>query len=265
MVPRVNVQTQSGSGTWTPGKNGGPATYSSNLNPTLTTAQNQADRTYRNATDRANPILSNPTINAGKLAAMPVNAGTTGQEAIMARLSPQIDRERNALHTQLVNWGLQPNSEAYRDAMRQQNERENDLLNQAAVSGLNLDMDARQQGLEEQVTMLNTPADVLNKLGARVGTAPGVPNAGSVGSAPNLTAAWDAAARANLNQQQLNNQREQWGVENARNQRLDTQGQNRWEDNYRRQSTSDWLNLGVEAARSADDVVNWLQEMGWWS
>lgn len=232
---RVNVQGQGGSGTWTPGRNGGPATYTSSMNPTLTTAANQTDRTYRNAAERANPILGNPTINTGKLAAMPVNAGTTGQEAIMHRLSPQIDRERNALHTQLVNWGLQPGTEAYDQAMARQGERENDLLSQAALQGINLDMNARQQGLNEQVTVLNTPADILNKLSGRIQAPPTAPGGGVAGSQPDLLGAWTAMNNAN-----------------------------QYNQNQSRQNTMDWLNLGSQAIGAVPDAVDWLKEMNWW-
>lgn len=232
---RVNVRGPGGSGTWTPGRNGGPATYTSSMNPTLTTAANQTDRTYRNAAKRANPVLGNPTINAGKLAAMPVNAGTTGQEAIMGRLEPQIERQRAALHTQLVNWGLQPGTEAYDQEMQRQSERENDLLSQAALQGINLDMSARQQGLNEQVTMLNTPADILNKIAGRTQAPPTAPGGGVAGNSPDLLGAWTAMNNANQ--------------------------QNR---NDNRQNTMDWLNLAVSGARAVPDVTDWLQEMDWW-
>ena len=92
-------------------------------------------------------------LDVSNLAQMPVNAGTTAQGAIMSRLAPQLQQERSQLQTQLVNQGIPPGSEAYRVAMTQQNQRENDLLNQAAVQGINPDMAARAQGLGEQQTL----------------------------------------------------------------------------------------------------------------
>jgi hypothetical protein len=92
-------------------------------------------------------------LDTSNLANMPVNAGMTAQNAILSRLSPQLQQERSQLQTQLVNQGIPPGSEAYRVAMTQQNQRENDMLNQAAVQGINLDMAARQQGLGEQQTL----------------------------------------------------------------------------------------------------------------
>ena len=102
----------------------------------------------------ANPTQaqSSPTgvpqqkIDTSNVAQMPVNPGTTGQQAIMQRLQPQIDMERSQLDTQLRNQGLTPGSEAYNNAMRIQNQRENDLLSQATLQGLNLDFQANQQG-----------------------------------------------------------------------------------------------------------------------
>lgn len=88
-------------------------------------------------------------LDISNLAAMPVNAGTTAQQAIMSRLQPQLQQERSQLETQLANQGVTPGSQAYQRAMMDQNKRENDLLSQASLQGINLDMAARQQGLSE--------------------------------------------------------------------------------------------------------------------
>ena len=83
----------------------------------------------------------------------PINAGTTAQQAIMGRLQPQLERQRAQLQTQLVNQGIPPGSEAYRAAMTEQGQRENDLLSQAALQGINLDQAARQQAFGERTTV----------------------------------------------------------------------------------------------------------------
>ncbi|NDF39599.1 MAG: hypothetical protein EB140_11840, partial [Proteobacteria bacterium] len=54
------------------------------------------------------------------------------------------------LQTQLANQGIPPGSEAYRAAMTEQNQRENDLVSQAALQGISLDQAARQQAFGEQ-------------------------------------------------------------------------------------------------------------------
>jgi len=89
-------------------------------------------------------------IDTSQLAAMPISAGTTAQQAILSRLTPQLQGERQQLYTQLVNQGLMPGSEAFNSAMSAQAMKENDLVQQAALEGLRLDMAARQQGFGEQ-------------------------------------------------------------------------------------------------------------------
>lgn len=80
------------------------------------------------------------------VAAMPVSAGMTGQQAIMARLQPQLAQQSAATAQQLANQGITPGSEAYNNAMREQQQGQNDLLSQAALQGIGLDMSANQQG-----------------------------------------------------------------------------------------------------------------------
>ena len=88
-------------------------------------------------------------LDTSNLAAMPVNAGMTAQQAILSRLDPQLQRQRSQLETQLANQGLVRGGEAYNAAIAEQQQQENDLRTQAALQGLNLDMAARQQGLGE--------------------------------------------------------------------------------------------------------------------
>jgi len=89
-------------------------------------------------------------IDIGNLPQGPVNAGMTAQQAILSRLSPQLQGERQSLQTQLINQGLRPGGEAYNSAMAAQMQKENDLLLQAAAQGISLDQAARQQAFNEQ-------------------------------------------------------------------------------------------------------------------
>ena len=91
-------------------------------------------------------------LDVSQLAAMPINAGMTAQQAIMSRLDPQLQRQRSQLETQLVNQGLARGGEAYNAAINEQQQQENDLRTQAALQGINLDMGARRQGLGEAQT-----------------------------------------------------------------------------------------------------------------
>jgi hypothetical protein len=94
-----------------------------------------------------------PTLNSqldlSNIAKMPVNAGTTAQEAIMRRLEPSLARQRTSTETQLINQGLRPGTEAYDNAAKLLGEQENDLRSQAALQGLNLDIGANQQGFSQ--------------------------------------------------------------------------------------------------------------------
>jgi len=92
-------------------------------------------------------------LDTSQLAAMPINAGMTAQQAIMSRLDPQLQRQRSQLETQLANQGLARGGEAYNAAITEQQQQENDLRTQAALQGISLDMGARQQGLGEAQTL----------------------------------------------------------------------------------------------------------------
>jgi len=98
-----------------------------------------------------NPNLPNlqTGLNTSNVAAMPINAGTTAQEAIMARLQPQLQQSREAMGQNLINQGITQGSEAYNRAMTEQGQQENDLRSQAALQGLNLDMSANNQGYNQ--------------------------------------------------------------------------------------------------------------------
>lgn len=88
-------------------------------------------------------------LDTSRLAAMPVQAGMTAQDAILSRLNPSLERQRSQLEQQLANQGIARGSEAYATAQTEQAQRENDLRTQAALQGIQLDMAARQQGLGE--------------------------------------------------------------------------------------------------------------------
>ena len=89
---------------------------------------------------------------------MPVNAGTTAQQAIMSRLDPSIARNRTSTETQLINQGLRPGGEAYNNAINLLGQQENDQRTQAALQGIGLDFSANQQGFG-QATQQNAIAN----------------------------------------------------------------------------------------------------------
>lgn len=98
----------------------------------------------------ANVNIAAPTlqsgINTSGLAAMPVSAGTTAQQAITSRLEPDIVREQSALRNRLVNQGLRPGGEAYDQEMQIADRSATDRRLQAAAQGIGIDLAAQQQG-----------------------------------------------------------------------------------------------------------------------
>lgn len=108
-------------------------------------------------------ILGSP-FDASSLPQAPINAGTTAQNAIMQRLQPQIDRNRNMRETELANQGIMRGSEAYQNAQSDLGNQENDLYSQAALQGINLDTNARQNALQEQLSLRELPLNELNSL-----------------------------------------------------------------------------------------------------
>ena len=85
-------------------------------------------------------------IDTSGIAKMPVNAGMTGQQAIMSRLQPQLTQNENATRQRLANQGLVSGGEAYNNEMRTMGQNRNDLELQAAAQGINLDAMMNQQG-----------------------------------------------------------------------------------------------------------------------
>jgi len=147
-------------------------------------------------------------IDVANLAAAPVQAGTTAQQAIMSRLAPQLQGERQALYTQLVNQGLRPGGEAFNAAMQAQAQKENDMMLQAAAQGIALDQAARQQGFaEQQARAMFANQAQLQGFGA------GMEQAGlyNVGLGQNVQQALATQAAANQAQQQAFQQRVQAG------------------------------------------------------
>ncbi len=147
-------------------------------------------------------------IDVSNIAQGPVNAGTTAQQAILSRLSPQLQGERQALQTQLINQGLRPGGEAYNAAMSAQMQKENDLLLQAAAQGISLDQAARQQQFAEQ----QSRAMFANQA-ALSGFGAGMEQAGlyNTGLGQNLSQALATQAAQNQAQQQAFQQRLQAG------------------------------------------------------
>jgi len=95
--------------------------------------------------------LAQNQINTSGLTQMPTNSGINAQQAILARLDPTIQAGDVSFRQTLANQGLAPGTQAYDAAYRNRQMGINDLYSQAALQGINIDMAARQQGLNEQL------------------------------------------------------------------------------------------------------------------
>lgn len=104
------------------------------------------------------------SLNLGNAPRSPVDAGTTAQQAIMRRLQPQIEQNRASLRQNLANQGITPGSEAWQNAMTEQQQGESDLYSQAAERGIGLDIQARNQAVNEALQSGNfaNTADIAN-------------------------------------------------------------------------------------------------------
>lgn len=171
---RVNQYTPYGNITFTPGVNGDQDQWrmDTTLSPTgqrvfdanqniqtglLNSAQSGLDSVQRT-------LGNGGGIDTSQLARTTVNPQETGQDAIMRRIQPALDRDREALRTQLVNQGFQVGSEGYNRAMDQANRQANDAYSQAALQGIGLGQQARQQGIQEQAYLADRPLNVVNAL-----------------------------------------------------------------------------------------------------
>ncbi|OCO98929.1 MULTISPECIES: tail fiber domain-containing protein [unclassified Ensifer] len=78
------------------------------------------------------------------------------EDALMARMNPQLERDRAALETQLANQGLQPGSEAYNRAIDQANRQTNDARFGAILNAGQ--EQSRQVGLAQQAATFENAA-----------------------------------------------------------------------------------------------------------
>jgi hypothetical protein len=121
--------------------------------------------------------LENP-FDVSQLPSIGINPSEMYSDAIMRRLQPQMQQGREKLEQQLANQGIQIGSEAYDRAIRNFDQKQNDLLLGAQTQGLGVGLQARQQQLGELAYRRNEPLNVLSALrtGSQV-TAPTYINA----------------------------------------------------------------------------------------
>jgi hypothetical protein len=98
-------------------------------------------------------------------------AAAKAEEALMARLNPQFQRDEEALRTRLVNQGIGVGSEAYKTEIERFNQAKNDARQQAVLGGqqygnaeLAAALQRRNQGIQEYTTQRNAPLNEYSAL-----------------------------------------------------------------------------------------------------
>jgi hypothetical protein len=114
--------------------------------------------------DRARQIFENPELDVSGLPTRGINVGQTAQEAILARLRPQLQAQEEATRQRLANTGIGLGSDAFSREMAMQNQQANDLMTQAAMQGISLDQANRAAALQEQAYLQDRPLNLINAL-----------------------------------------------------------------------------------------------------
>jgi len=114
--------------------------------------------------DRVRSIFENPELDVGALPKRAIDVGQTAQEALLARLNPQLQSQEEATRQRLANTGIGLGSDAFSREMAIQGQQANDLRLQAALQGINLDQANRASALQEQAYLQDRPLNLINAL-----------------------------------------------------------------------------------------------------
>lgn len=107
------------------------------------------------------------TINTGfnpQLPSYGINPNETYSDAIMRRLAPTLQHQREMSDAQLANQGIKQGSEAWNNAKRALSQQQNDQLTSAIVGGMNTGLQANQQAYNQAMTNYNLPLNTLSAL-----------------------------------------------------------------------------------------------------
>lgn len=114
--------------------------------------------------------LSKPIDFSGAPAA-PTADRAKYEEAMFARINPQIERDRAAMETQLANQGIMPGSEAYREAVALSDRSRNDARSQVVLGAgdyagqeLSQGQSVRNAAIQEMLTARNQPINEISTL-----------------------------------------------------------------------------------------------------
>ena len=108
-------------------------------------------------------MLSKPFDTSG-LPQTGINAGEQMSESVMRRLQPTIQMEQQQFDAQMANQGIPLGSEAYANAKRMFDERQNDKLTSAIIQGTQTGLAANQQGFNQLGYIRNEPINTLSAI-----------------------------------------------------------------------------------------------------
>lgn len=133
-------------------------TATQSLSPTGQKLLDTTNVTKQNLADAG--VTASNTINS--VLGKPVDLSNDAVEQRLfelgsARLTPQFQRDENALRTQLINAGIRPGTEAWNTEMTRLSQNKNDALNQLVLGG-------RQQSISEILTERNQPLNEITAL-----------------------------------------------------------------------------------------------------
>jgi hypothetical protein len=106
-------------------------------------------------------MLASP-FDTSRLPQTGINVGEDMTQSIMRRLQPTLAMEQKQFDTQMANQGIPLGSEAYENAKRMFDQRQNDRLVSSVIQGTQTGLQARGQGFSEQAYQRNEPINTLN-------------------------------------------------------------------------------------------------------
>ena len=106
-------------------------------------------------------MISQP-FDTSQLPSLGINAGETYTDAIIRRLAPTMQQNRERLDQNLANQGIQLGSEAYDRAIRNFEQKQNDLMLGATTQGFDVGNRARAAAFGELAYQRNEPINTLN-------------------------------------------------------------------------------------------------------
>lgn len=157
--------------------------------------------TAQSGLSKVDEMLGNPAIDQSALPAWVTNPGETYTDAALRFMQPTQDRQREMLRTQMANQGIAMGSDAYSNAFSDLADTQDRASLQAIMQGMDKNLTARQQGIQEQNYINTYPLNIINALrtGSQV-QSPNFVNPAQQGYAPgpDLLGATQAQYNADL-------------------------------------------------------------------